>query len=199
MNNIFSPFYLHYQVDPKVQPIINKKVHSYRDSFGEKPQQPEGWECKVETSYPSDPPSRDQDEMNLRSSFEPYINHARDSIGLSRRPFVFSSWYNAYTGDQFQEKHDHIGAKLSGVYFVQYDPEVHAQFSFINPLDQLLTATYPELMMSEGKCPLFDAEHVPEVEQGSLIIFPSFLVHKVSRSNENYTNPRITFSFNIYQ
>ena len=140
MNRIFSPFFLHYPVDPKVQSVINERVHNYRDnliSTTGAPLQPPGWGCNVETSFKYGGSLDDQDDMGLKETFHPYIRHASNSIGIPRVPYSFISWYNAYTGDQFQEKHDHIGSYISGVYFVQYDPEVHARFSFVNPLDQL--------------------------------------------------------------
>ena len=204
MNQIFSPFFYHYPVDSKVQPHIHKSVTDYREMLSNSvglPQEPASWGCSVETSFAygeQDDSNPDQDAMNLRSVFAPYIAHARDSLGIPDLPYAFISWYNAYTGSQFQERHDHIGAQLSGVYFVQYDPKVHSQFSFVNPFNSLLEASYPKMMDSpRTDNSLFMREFSPQVEQGSLIIFPSFMEHKVNRSFEEYTTPRITFSFNI--
>jgi len=106
---------------------------------------------------------------------------------------VRDAWFNLYRKGHYQDPHWHHGEKtgcvLGFVYFVQYDPEKDGRFIFINPA--------PDLRI-EGlqKCPAFQKEFSPDVKEGTLMIFPAFMVHRVTKQVSNHE--RITFAGNFF-
>ena len=82
---------------------------------------------------------------------------------------------------------DNTGCVFGFVYFVQYDPNRDGRFTFLNPA--------PEVGMDE--CPAFKREFAPEVREGSLMIFPAFMVHRVSEQNDD-ERERITLAGNYF-
>lgn len=113
-------------------------------------------------------------------------------------------WINIYKTGDFQGTHRHIndgfefgaatpsdkrGAIFSFVYFAKYDHERDAHFYIGNPKTTKLIMMDGELQITEEKCIL--------VEQGDLIIFPSYLPHYVEKQKN--IGPRITISGNIFR
>lgn len=103
-------------------------------------------------------------------------------------------WLNVYRKGHFQEAHwhhgDNTGCVLGFVYFVQYDPNRDGRFTFLNPAPDLKVVGLDE-------CPAFKREFAPDVREGSLMIFPAFMVHRVSEQN-NDERERITLAGNYF-
>jgi hypothetical protein len=103
-------------------------------------------------------------------------------------------WLNVYRKGDSQEAHWHhgedTGCVFGFVYFVQYDPERDGRFMFLNPAPDLKVVGLEE-------CPAFQREFAPSVREGSLMIFPAFMLHRVSEQ-ENDERERITFAGNYY-
>lgn len=109
---------------------------------------------------------------------------------------IDSSWINfGETGDQ-QYEHDHIGGSdISGVYYIHVPPD-SGDIKFKNPITQF--------RYIEGHCvnaiPFWhrnsftrpDTSYIPS--DGELILFPSFLRHRVMPNRSEET--RITLAFN---
>tara|TARA_B110000444_G_C18609434_1_gene486912 strand:+ start:79 stop:735 length:657 start_codon:yes stop_codon:yes gene_type:complete len=108
-------------------------------------------------------------------------------------------WINIYKTGDFQGTHTHnndlfwggthVQPILSFVYFAKYDHERDAHFYIGNPETAELGIMGPSLQITEEKCIL--------VEQGDLIIFPSYLPHYVEKQKN--VGPRITISGNIFR
>jgi hypothetical protein len=112
-------------------------------------------------------------------------------------------WINIYKTGDFQGTHRHINDGFSDefttlekrspifsfVYFAKYDHERDAHFYIGNPKTTKLGMMDGDLQITEEKCIL--------VEQGDLIIFPSYLPHYVEKQKN--IGPRITISGNIFR
>lgn len=101
-------------------------------------------------------------------------------------------WYNVYTDGEYQEEHDHLTGPFtvthfSCIHFLSFDPDKHKSPEFRDPLSQLRNLSV-ELECGEV--------YIPQIEEGDLIIFPSYLKHWVPPSQKT-DYPRITLSFNL--
>jgi len=94
---------------------------------------------------------------------------------------VSGVWANFYKVGQFQEVHNHLGSRLnhfSGIYILDQKGENRTSFNNYNYglLDSHL-----------------DTKNIDDIKEGSVIIFPSNLLHYVNPVDDN----RCTISFNI--
>jgi len=104
-------------------------------------------------------------------------------------------WYNVYNDGEYQEEHDHIGGPFSPshfscIHFLSFDPEQHDPPEFKDPLAQLRNLSVEFESNNCGEI------YVPKVKEGDLLMFPSYLVHRVLPCKKT-DYPRITISFNI--
>ena len=107
-------------------------------------------------------------------------------------------WMNIYNKGHSQEMHSHLlgiperrEPLFSFSYFAKYDPEIDAKFVFINH-------TIPRIDCKElYKLRSFLPETQIDVEEGDILIFPSFLLHRVEEQKSDHQ--RITISGNFYE
>lgn len=109
---------------------------------------------------------------------------------------VGAMWFNYYENGEYQEAHTHVGNYQSPihfacVHFLSYDPEVHSPLVFKDPLETV-RATSLELRSSN-----YQQKHHLNVQEGDLVMFPSYLYHEVKAGPPTPDNPRITISFNV--
>lgn len=90
-------------------------------------------------------------------------------------------WCQRYVGSASMNIHDHGSSGISGVLYTEFDPSVHQATTF----------------MSSGRNPWTGGTvyQTPDVNEGDLILFPSYLMHYARPSLT--TIPRTIFSFNI--
>lgn len=108
-------------------------------------------------------------------------------------PTVTSSWANMHIIGQSTAEHCHMDGydglnHISGVYYYKKDQE-ESNIHFINPLDSLLRCQPYQQMKG-----IEDISIDICSKQYDLILFPSWLKHKVPKNKFN--NPRIAISFN---
>ncbi|MGY9005289.1 MAG: TIGR02466 family protein [Alphaproteobacteria bacterium] len=103
---------------------------------------------------------------------------------------ITGCWANIHPADTIHRPHSHPNNFLSAVYYVTLPPGDH-QITFMDPRIQQYILT-PEVDKPNG----LNSEHLFfEIEEGYLLIFPSWLVHSVPASN--ISDRRISISFNI--
>ena len=180
--------------------------------------QPQGWSCEVETSFAvrteaknedSTIKHNDYDPLNVNPILQHYIFQTFKTMGWPVYNYVIGSWYNAYGKEHYQETHDHLPHQLSGIYFLSYDEDIHGPLKFLNPFSELMRATALKVYNNQHSAhSIYLEEEEPIVKSGDLIIFPSWLKHRVMRISEE-THPkayeipdelypkRITISFNL--
>jgi len=133
------------------------------------------------------------------------IQYAID-LNIKGNPRIESAWFNAYKHNQSQEIHDHLPNQFSGIYYISYDKEQHLPTIFLNPYRQGSVTFAPQFNLSEknfdstfnqlvGIPPTWVSQSFLKIEEGDIIIFPSFLEHKVPRQKSNIL--RSTLSFNL--
>ena len=89
-------------------------------------------------------------------------------------------WCQGYLHSDWHSPHNHGSQGYSCIFYANYDSEVHQPTEY--------TAPFPDIFGNIGGAR-------PEVEEGDLVIFPSFLVHTAPPSGSD--KERIIFSFNL--
>ena len=156
--------------------------------------QPAEWNCSVSSSFESDTNQDDFSWQMFKNAINDNLTEMHDSLG--GRPFcdieMTEAWINVYHKGQSQEIHTHCGGDnttFSCAYFLQYNPEVDGKFVFYNPSQDhhqgYFSKNYP--------C---TNTWFPEVREGDIIIFPSYLHHQVAPQPQS-DSARITVSANF--
>ena len=158
---------------------------------------PDGWLTdKLTTSF-------DRDELNHKifeseKIHELYVKYVSSVFD---KPVSFSledMWFNYYIDGEYQEEHHHINptpflppVHFSCVHYLKFDKEEHTATTFHDPISTLRAHSFE---MESNYC---KENWTPKVEEGDLLIFPSYLVHHVKKSKPTPDNPRITVAFNL--
>ena len=160
---------------------------------------PEDWSTdSVRTSFDGEPEGFEilQKGSTYRELLVREYNTALEKIFDKEFNFSIKNiWYNYYSDGEYQEDHDHLGnpfhqSHFSLIHFLSYNKEEHTPPEFRDPLSQLRCLS---LELDSNRC---GEVYVPNVEEGDLLMFPSYLIHRVLPCKKtNY--PRITISFNI--
>jgi len=160
---------------------------------------PDDWTTNnIKTSFDSEPK-----ESELFYEDSPYLNFisqryykCMESIFDKEFKYKINKiWYNVYRDGEYQEEHDHLGntfhqSHFSCIHFLSYNKEEHQPPEFRDPLSQLRNLS---IEFESNKC---GEVYVPQVEEGDLLMFPSYLIHRVLPCKKT-EYPRITISFNI--
>ena len=98
--------------------------------------------------------------------------NAVSALGFENKtPRVDTAWYQIYNQGQHHAPHNHGFGGISFVVFVEYDPKIHLPTTFVAPF----------LSMKDGNV----LEYEPaDVKEGSMILFPSALMH-YAPTNQN--------------
>ena len=104
-------------------------------------------------------------------------------------------WVNKYTKGHSQGVHWHVNQKtnalFSFVYFAKYDSERDAKLTFVNFMPEYIECEEMREHLT------FSRGFRPDVEEGDILIFPSWLLHFVDEQKHDET--RITVAGNFYQ
>ena len=183
---LFPQFYYHGEVE-KHQELKDKLLSELTD---DKLSQPKEWNCSVQSSF----------ETDNNFSWDYFYECIKPNLidmhqQLNGNPLhqfkMTEAWLNKYGRGDSQEVHTHIGADnctFSCSYFAQYALN-DARFLFYDP-DQTkhlgeFTKHYSGVVNT----------WFPDVQEGDIIIFPSWLHHQVEPHRSDTT--RITVSANF--
>ena len=147
------------------------------------------WNCSVDTTFFDEKDVVNPDELG--QMLAPYLyQYFPRSVDIQ----IVNSWLNVYNSGQHQEPHHHIQfpefINFSGVIFLNYDHKRDAHFYFENMnLDHTIS----------GYTHIFEQSPILEldVEQGDLIVFPSFVRHGVHLQKENTNRTTLSFNLNV--
>ena len=105
-------------------------------------------------------------------------------------PYITQSWLNYTEQNQFHHEHEHPNSYLSGVYYIEANKEID-NITFLKP------NAYATIVPSFIEYNAFNSSwwQLP-VETQDIVLFPSFLAHKVITKKEN--NKRISLAFNVF-
>ena len=159
--------------DPGISKISNKK----------------GWQSLSKEVF------TDKGFEPFKDNLIPCITELTNEFRVVRQMDLVQMWLNVNGPFSYNVSHRHPGSDLAGVLWIKQTPE-SGRFVFDN-MDvgyrdaMLLNATDRE-HLEENKMP---PEYVPKYTDGTMIIFPANLTHRVE-INET-TEDRISLSFNI--
>jgi len=160
---------------------------------------PAGWRCKLNTSFSKDYDFNNflyEEDLLKKIIWDPIdrmFNQLENEIPIPKYSHINQAWYNIYeTGDATQEIHNHLGNS-----FKIKDVEYTCLYSVIYILESQEDKN-PTVFYKPAPTTGFDSMgdisySPPDVSEGTVIIFPSHLLHYVRPSQYN----RITLSYNI--
>jgi hypothetical protein len=121
------------------------------------------------------------DDSNLKL-YSKFLNLVKPHLNqITNSPTISKIWFQTTSKSQYHGAHNHGAIGWSAVFYASYDPFIHDPTTFYSPFFDV-----------NGDMNYF----CPEVDEGHLIIFPSFLLHEAPVNN-SYT-PRTIISFNFY-
>ena len=135
--------------------------------------------------------------LGIFPELENFIHdHARKyatQLGLQSSLKLTELWININDYKDYNKAHTHPNSCLSGVYYV-HTPKNCGNISFLREgykLQEVYWSKYIETYRKENW-----AEFTIPVRSGLLVIFPSFMEHRVE-SNMNKKEPRMSVAFNL--
>lgn len=134
----------------------------------------ETWDCQLKTTY--------FEQHEVPQDTWDYLGHIitkniNDIDCRYHHPRIENLWVNVYEKTDFQEPHIHSHCQWS---FIIYQT-VSSKTVFFNP-------SFKDIQNQIGNdVPDFPLDYKPQLEPGSIIIFPSFLLHMVIQGNEGTT------------
>ena len=185
---LFPQFYYHGEVE-KHQELKDKLLSELTD---DKLSQPKEWNCSVQSSF--------ETENNFSWDYfyeciKPNLLDMHQQLkGNPLHQFTMTeAWLNKYGRGDSQEVHTHIGADnctFSCSYFAQYALN-DARFLFYDP-DQTkhlgeFTKHYDGVVNT----------WFPDVQEGDIIIFPSWIHHQVEPHRSDTTRITVSASFKV--
>jgi len=194
--NAFSvPIYrFHYDNEEMAQACVDM-VHQYEKDDPEPCYYPFGYTTFSKKHLENGNVILDERLKPLADFFWGATQYLHEQNKLTGNLFYASSWLTIGRKYSYHERHHHNPHTWSGVYYaraVEGDAGIH----FYNPV------------MSVTAWPHTDATELTEynsllsqneVETGNVIIFPSYLEHKVDQQLEDRERITLAFNFNVEQ
>lgn len=193
-----------------IVPILERRYAAEKGSNSYKDNSPACWNCDCYTSF------FDETMIDHTKETEIPVNELLGDIsGIIQEcikaadfyPHAFlvhQQWFNAYGPGQNQEAHNHIPSHISGIYYIQFDPEKHKGTTFLNSQREYFEAprfakqNYEPDMCNYG---CYKEQMTLVVDEGDVVLFPAQMEHMVHKQPGIEKNPdgtlRISFSFNI--
>ena len=129
---------------------------------------------------------------DVKSFIQFYVNHFMTSIEAPYNPvdaYITQSWLNFTQPGEFHHKHEHPNSYLSGVLYINADPEKDKIYFF--------KSGYRRIVLPTEKFNHFNADSWWfNVGTCDMVIFPSYLTHMVEQTIS--TDTRISLSFNTF-
>ena len=104
---------------------------------------------------------------------------------------ITQCWINECSKGGFQTPHDHKNSLISGTYYVNFIPEMHAPLKFLKSCDT--SKPYLELESLMTPCSNDSETSVKQCE-GQLLLWQSHITHSYHSNN---ADKRISISFNV--
>lgn len=127
--------------------------------------------------------SDSENQNNLvESIFEDELNYMKKSFGFEHCT-IKHSWFQEQTKNMFHPIHEHCGnnVMISSICYIEYDSSEHTATQFVSPYMDSLSFSY--------------LNFTPQVTEGTIIFFPSNVLHQTLPSTSD--KPRKIISFNL--
>ena len=187
MNTIFSVNVYKQKLNIQNKPLINYLLKlKKQDSKGRSISNPTGWQSfNLNVGQNVFLELVKQVEIN----FVNYVN----SIPLNNKFLISSIWGNINSYKDYNIAHVHGASVISGVYYLKL-PSKSGQICFYNPAHEGIDYLWEHCI--EKFTPQNSSSWRIDVEEGDLILFPSWLKHGVE-PNLNKKEDRVSIAFNI--
>jgi uncharacterized protein (TIGR02466 family) len=104
--------------------------------------------------------------------------------------YINECWINDCRNGGAMHEHEHTNSFVSGCYFLQYDPNVHAPLRFYKNTFN----SYPSITLPVEKFSEFNTDvYAPQITEGDMLVWQSNVKHGYSN---NSGDGRITICFN---
>jgi len=143
---------------------------------------PDQWNCNLFTSYGSGKFPIGE----CLDAFTPTLDEFQTESQSYGNMILTDLWLNVYEAQNWQEKHIHSPGQWSAVYYVHFDPNEHKATNFYHPCETLLATAG-----------ITSNTLVPWVQEGDMIIFPSWLEHAAPMNKSSKMRSTISFNFFI--
>lgn len=143
---------------------------------------PSSWNCSVNSSFGKE----NTWLMDVPNMYHDNYDEYFAKFNLKCNMNLIDIWYNEYKNSQYQERHHHLPADVSCIHYIKLDAS-HYGTTFINPYN-LYNASNS---LMNYKSPY---TFTPFVEEGDMVIFPSYLEHFVRVQDTD--QQRVTLSWN---
>lgn len=186
-NRIKENHLIHDEVLTKIN-----KIHTKKELKA-----PEGWLTdKLYTSF-------NYKDINLElfsgtKTLNLYYDYVYKFFDLDAEVIIDEIWFNHYIDGDYQELHTHIGnsvfrpcSNFSCIHFLSFNPDIHSPVIFMDPNVYL---RYSSLEMNSNH---YNHQYIPKIEEGTFIMFPSYLQHHVPKSPPTPDYPRISIAMNL--
>ena len=176
----FPTLIYRYHLDDTEQ--VKARVEEHYKEYKFQSNTPDQWNCDLFTSYGSGTFPIGE----CLDSFTPVLDEFQTESKSYGSMILTDLWLNVYETQQWQEKHTHLPGQWSGVYYVHFDPNEHKATSFYNPIETLLASNGVKQNVL-----------TPWVQEGDMIIFPSWLEHASPMNKSSKMRSTISFNFII--
>ena len=109
--------------------------------------------------------------MKKHDIYRPKENYGRNKLNFEK-VIIDNIWFQQYKQNGTHGWHTH-GSNYTGVYYVDFE-KTYAKTELINPID--------------------DKKITIDAEEGDIIIFPSFIIHRSALQKINKTKTIISFN-----
>ena len=171
-----------YRYHLEEQDSIKARVEEFYKDNKFQENTPDQWNCNLFTSYGSGKFPIGE----CLDAFTPTLDEFQTESQSYGNMILTDLWLNVYESQNWQEKHIHSPGQWSAVYYVDFDPNEHKGTNFYHPNETLLaTAGVTQNTL------------VPWVQEGDMIIFPSWLEHAAPMNKSSVKRSTISFNFFI--
>lgn len=129
---------------------------------------------------------------NLRKDFEFEISQFTKDVLCPKNEieiYITKSWINYTKSCEAHFSHCHPNSFISGVYYIQSKKEDKITFQKNYSMIRVETESYNMFNSNSWDVP---------AETGTLILFPSNIIHSVNPLDESYDGSRVSLSFNTF-
>lgn len=112
------------------------------------------------------------------------------NMGLAGNVYFTGSWFTINRQYSYHERHNHMPDTWSGVYYLQAE-QGDSGLTVVNPNKDANWPNCPVEKLNDFTSPSI----ITKVETGTLIMFPSYIPHKVEQQQDD--RERISIAFNL--
>ena len=187
---LYPEFYYHGEVENH-QALKDKLLSEMSDA---QLSQPREWNCSIQSSFETNTNMTDFSWDFFYDSIKPNLIEMHTELGgnPTLQFNMTEAWLNKYKRGDSQEVHTHIGGDnttFSCAYFAQYANN-DAKFIFYDPDQTKHLGNYSKHYSTVNTW-------FPDVQEGDIIIFPSWLHHQVDVHRSDTTRITVSANFQI--